>query len=422
MNIKDYILTNVEEETTIGEKKEKAKPVAEFSTILASGTDFIVEKKTVRSHTSLVIIASQKQFYIKNEKNGEIKLLTPELLNKFTDGVEIHVEGINWMDTIYPGLPASRSFCHFLTLANYFKDDVLYFDKGLIKSIEYYQAQIVRLLTDYGQTVMRIRKEFKDVSVRDFSDSLIYSRRYRDYNDATDEDRADYAINNISFLELVKSNYGVSGLDNFLHEFHEAADLVKFCGYHSGELMKEYEFKCESFIDYMIHESMRQGFVNDSIINTWYDTLNMQKAIYGKVVDKYPEHLDSLHTKLAYITRIRRKAYDRVKWEEAVEKALPLEHTNQFYCVTVPKTREELCDEATQQSNCVAGYFGKMVEGKCTILFLRKRKTPEKSWITIEVRDNAIVQAKMARNRELSPDAFAMLSQYAEVKDLKMQI
>lgn len=422
INIRDYILADTSEEIVSDEKKTKTKPVAEYTTMFASGTDFIIQKKTSRSMTSLVLIVSQKQYYIKNEKNGEIKLLTPELLTKFTDGNSITVEGVNWIKTIPTGLPAARSLVAFLSFGEYFKDDILFFDSYLVKNFEYFQNRLSGKLIESHKTILRIRKEFKDVPIADFSKSLIGTYNYYYHGDDNDTSRTCYLINNLQYLDVFKATYGIGGLDNLLKEYHEAADFVRFFSCHFIHLLKEYEFKCESFIDYVIHESVRQGFVNSSITNHWYDTLSMQKSIYKKIIDKYPEHLDSIHTKLSYIVRVRNKKYDQEKWLNVVEKAKELEHKNQFYCVTVPKTREELCDEATQQSNCVAGYFNKMLEGKCTILFLRNRKTPEKSWITIEVQGDAIVQAKLARNRNLTPDAYSMLSQYAKVKNLEMHI
>lgn len=422
VDIRSYILASTEEEVGVDEKKTKTKPAAEYNTIFASGTDFIIQKKTPRSVTSLVMIVSQKQYYIKNEKNGEVKILTPELLAKFTDGKDVFVEGINWIRKIPAGIPAARSIVAFLSFGEYFKDNILFFDDYLVKNFEYQQRGPSQKLAQYYKIILRIRKEFPDVTVSDFSICLIDSYRYHYYEEDVEGNRIQYLIDNLAYLDIIEKKYGISGVNNFIHEFHEAADIVKFGDYRFGNILDEYEFKCESFIDYIIHESIRQGFVGNSIVAHWYDTLNMQKSIYGKVVDKYPEHLDSLHTKLSYMVKVRTRKYDKERWLAAVEKAKELEHTNQFYCVTVPKTREELCDEATQQSNCVAGYFSRMVEGVCTILFLRNRKTPEKSWITVEVRDNAIVQAKLARNRDLTPDAYSMLSQYAKVKNLEMHI
>lgn len=422
VDIRSYILASTEEEVGADEKKTKTKPAAEYNTIFASGTDFIIQKKTPRSVTSLVMIVSQKQYYIKNEKNGEVKILTPELLTKFTDGKDVFVEGINWIQKIPAGIPAARSIVTFLSFGEYFKDNILFFNDYLVKNFEYHQNSFSQKIVKYYKIILRIRKEFPNVTISDFSRCLIDSYRYRYYEEDVEGNRVQYLIDNLEYLNIIEEKYGISGVNNFIHEFHEAADIVRFGDYRFGNILDEYEFKCELFIDYIIHESIRQGFVGNSIIAHWYDTLNMQKSIYGKVVDKYPEHLDSLHTKLSYMVKVRNRAYDKERWLAAVEKAKELEHTNQFYCVTVPKTREELCDEATQQSNCVAGYFSRMVEGVCTILFLRNRKTPEKSWITVEVRDNAIVQAKLARNRDLTPDAYSMLSQYAKVKNLEMHI
>ena len=49
-------------------------------------------------------------------------------------------------------------------------------------------------------------------------------------------------------------------------------------------------------------------------------------------------------------------------------------------------------------SNCVSSYIDKVINGECHILFLRKKDSPDKSLVTIEVRNNQIVQARRKFN------------------------
>ena len=58
-----------------------------------------------------------------------------------------------------------------------------------------------------------------------------------------------------------------------------------------------------------------------------------------------------------------------------------------------PKCTQDIKDEAVQQNNCVASYIDRVIDGHCDILFLRKKDSPDKSLVTIEVVNNKIVQA-----------------------------
>lgn len=54
------------------------------------------------------------------------------------------------------------------------------------------------------------------------------------------------------------------------------------------------------------------------------------------------------------------------------------------------------------QNNCVASYIDKVIDGQCHILFLRKKNKPDESLVTIEVRNNHIVQARRRFNDDVT--------------------
>ena len=55
-------------------------------------------------------------------------------------------------------------------------------------------------------------------------------------------------------------------------------------------------------------------------------------------------------------------------------------------------------NEAVAQNNCVASYIDKVIDGECHIMFLRKKSNPKESLVTIEIRNNHIVQARRRFN------------------------
>ena len=74
------------------------------------------------------------------------------------------------------------------------------------------------------------------------------------------------------------------------------------------------------------------------------------------------------------------------------------------YAFIYPKCVQDIKDEAVSQNNCVASYIQRVLDGECHILFLRKKDSLDKSLVTIEVRNNKIVQAKRRFNYPVSSE------------------
>ena len=111
-SIKDYILQqrteNIDEEIPV--HTPKAKPKAVFETVVASGPDFAVRRKTPKTSMVMVVIVSKAQFYIKNESaGGAVQDLNEDNLQKFVSGIPDDGFAIqdtagnvpNWISAIY---------------------------------------------------------------------------------------------------------------------------------------------------------------------------------------------------------------------------------------------------------------------------------------------------------------------------------
>lgn len=120
------------------------------------------------------------------------------------------------------------------------------------------------------------------------------------------------------------------------------------------------------------------------------DYASMMSTISPKF-DKYPRHFLTTH-------RIAIRNYNRLKkefCEDLFKSRINKSYEYKFkdYCFIYPDSTQDIKDEAVQQNNCVASYIDKVIDGKCHIMFLRKQETPDKSLVTIEIRNGQIVQA-----------------------------
>lgn len=158
-----------------------------------------------------------------------------------------------------------------------------------------------------------------------------------------------------------------------------------------NELIERYGYNAKSLFLYVDTLKTYEAIEDMSyLMRELYDYASMMSVISTKF-DKYPRHFLTTH-------RIATRNYNRLKKEfneklfkSRVNKAY--EYKFKDYCFIYPDSTQDIKDEAVQQNNCVASYIDKVIDGKCHIMFLRKRETPDKSLVTIEIRNNQIVQA-----------------------------
>ena len=71
------------------------------------------------------------------------------------------------------------------------------------------------------------------------------------------------------------------------------------------------------------------------------------------------------------------------------------------FIIKMPDTPIDIMEEGKALNHCVGGYMENHVEGKTTILFLRRQNDPETSFYTIEVKNNKVIQIHGKHNRWL---------------------
>ena len=147
----------------------------------------------------------------------------------------------------------------------------------------------------------------------------------------------------------------------------------------------------------------------------------MQWLIYGKLTEKYPADLPLMHSQLSYKALCMKQEIDEKKFELNVKKAAAYEGTYKDYVFIAPHCKQDFYDEATSQSNCLAGYISSFTEGRCIILFMRKKDTPDDSYITVEIIDGDVCQAKLAMNRNPHDKDLDVLYSWVQLCNSKIE-
>lgn len=169
-----------------------------------------------------------------------------------------------------------------------------------------------------------------------------------------------------------------------------------------NELVINYNYQPRALIRYC-DELKTFEAIDDMnfLIREIYDYARMMSFI-SKKYDKYPRHFLTTH-------KIACRTYDRFRKhfnETLFKKVRVPEYECSFgdYVFLYPKTVSEIKDEAVQQNNCVASYIDDVIDGKCHIMFLRKKERKEDSLVTLEIRNNKIVQAKRRFNYSITDE------------------
>lgn len=203
---------------------------------------------------------------------------------------------------------------------------------------------------------------------------------------------------NLEYMSLNDNDiYDILAYDNY-----DYTDNGYIYWSYFNRLIKEYGYTAKALLLYL--DSLKTYEALDGMSNTLrelFDYARMMKLISNKF-DKYPRNFLTSH-------KIACRNYNRLKQEfseqifqKRIEKSL--EYTYCDYKFIYPNSTQDIKDEAVQQNNCVASYIQKVIDGDCHILFMRRKDKISDSLVTIEVRNNVIVQAKGKFNRDVTND------------------
>lgn len=88
--------------------------------------------------------------------------------------------------------------------------------------------------------------------------------------------------------------------------------------------------------------------------------------------------------------------------------------------VVVPNGCDEICAEGQNLRHCVGTYIDKVCKGLSVILFIRKINELNKSFYTMEVRGNEIIQVHGFGNKDMTEEVRNLVTDFAKQKQLTM--
>lgn len=121
----------------------------------------------------------------------------------------------------------------------------------------------------------------------------------------------------------------------------------------------------------------------------WLDYIDAAKRLRYDLARRdvaFPKDLQGAHDAAVAAIRYEENAAARKAYEKRYKK---LKKKYSFsamgLCIVVPEDDRQIINEGKALHHCVGGYAERHMSGATTILFLRKEKTPHRSYITIEM-------------------------------------
>lgn len=169
---------------------------------------------------------------------------------------------------------------------------------------------------------------------------------------------------------------------------------------------------------------------NKAVVKDYHDYLDDLKELGRHREDlMYPQdfqrthqetHLEVLELKDAREAKKQREQEEIYRRNMAEKKSL-LEYEDDTYRIIVPDTRKDFQEEGRNMHNCVGGYFEKVANGKCTVLFLREKTDPGKCFCTVEIQGTKLIQCRAAYNKNAPEPAMEFMAKYLKVLEKRME-
>lgn len=151
-------------------------------------------------------------------------------------------------------------------------------------------------------------------------------------------------------------------------------------------------------------------------VNDYHDYLQLAAGLGYNLDDDwilYPKNLKERHDQLTEEQNERKVELEKEaddKKDRKLKRTIKCKGWTRYEMETeellirLPECAHEIRKEGNAQHHCVATYMDRMVAGETCILFIRKKEEPDKSYYTVEVRDDEVIQVRGKYNAAPSED------------------
>lgn len=179
--------------------------------------------------------------------------------------------------------------------------------------------------------------------------------------------------------------------------------------YETFEDKKYVDFCIKVIVNPKYHLDISIDISNTNIEPTVYDIVNMFRYYYRACHALNREYnskdfFNDLHRVTQLYKIYIHKSSDEIFTKHVNSDILGFE--DEDFIVICPKNKDDLIIEGRFMHNCVATYWTKVVQGKCAIVFIRRKTAPDVSYITCEIGTDGTINQYLESYNE-APSSFA---------------
>lgn len=292
-----------------------------------------------------------------------------------------------------------RTYTKYYTLV----DKTIVFSNNLqtvLKNTDYQYSMLWDLVKRYDY--IDIKRLFKIAKDTNKMELLIKAKLY---NLAFEADRFRNTNNFEKIFEVPKSFYDFMKKYNITYKQLEILRLIKKEDIKAIRYLENFNINdLQTISKYInLYRFIKYSKQKKRRVKTYLykDYVRFASALGYDLKNKkyaFPEHLREVHDRLEeqYEIACRKIICEKIE-ERGKILSINSFKNNNYFIIPAP-TYKSLLDESKQQNHCVRTYAESYAEGECDIYFMRNNKTPDKSLVTIEVKNNNIVQSRTKNN------------------------
>jgi hypothetical protein len=191
------------------------------------------------------------------------------------------------------------------------------------------------------------------------------------------------------------------------------------------DVAQNYGITYDKILKYLQAAYDHQCILKREALSIWSDYLRMASVMGVNLNDKakkFPSSLKKEHDIAAFAYRAVKVEMDSKIFAIQAEINSKYEFETDEMMAIVPKTPQEVIEEANRQNNCLRSYVERVRDGKTVVAFVRKKEAPEKTFLSAEILNGELVQLKGWCNSDpRTPEIVKFIKEWAEARDIAIK-
>lgn len=157
-----------------------------------------------------------------------------------------------------------------------------------------------------------------------------------------------------------------------------------------------------------------------NLVTDYFDYMRSCESLHYDMASDivlYPKNFKKAHDEAAANVKSRKLAEEcRMIAELLPDMHKKYDFSNDTLLIKAPDSGQDIIYEGQALHHCVGNYVPQVAGGSTVILFIRKKSVPDKPYVTVEVKNDKVVQVRGFDNNMPEPDVTDFVEQFKRSK------